>query len=64
MARHDRRGLLFVTPWLRNGGIERVLQVTVPWLARRGYRCEVASCIRGTPSMDSGIAKWVLEAEP
>jgi hypothetical protein len=43
MARHDRRGLLFVTPWLRNGGIERVLQVTVPWLARRGYRCEVAS---------------------
>ena len=43
MARHDRRGLLFVTPWLRDGGIERVIQVTVPWLARRGYRCEVAS---------------------
>jgi glycosyltransferase involved in cell wall biosynthesis len=43
MARHDRRNLLFVTPWLRDGGIERVIQATVPWLARRGYRCEVAS---------------------
>ena len=27
-------------------------------------RCDVTSCIRGTPSMDSGIEKWVLEAEP
>jgi glycosyltransferase involved in cell wall biosynthesis len=37
------RGILFVTPWLRDGGIERVIQNTVPWLAARGYRCEVAS---------------------
>jgi glycosyltransferase involved in cell wall biosynthesis len=36
-------GVLFVTPWLRDGGIERVIQNTVPWLAERGYRCEVAS---------------------
>jgi glycosyltransferase involved in cell wall biosynthesis len=32
-----------VTPWLRDGGIERVIQTTVPWLVSRGYRCEVAS---------------------
>src|SRR4026207_1395041 len=43
MARHGRRGLLFVTPWLRNGGLERVPPVPAPWRARRGYRCEVAS---------------------
>jgi hypothetical protein len=38
-----QRGILFVTPWLRDGGIERVIQTTVPWLVGRGYRCEVAS---------------------
>lgn len=43
MTRNHQRRLLFVTPWLRDGGIERVLHVTVPWLARRGHICEVAS---------------------
>jgi glycosyltransferase involved in cell wall biosynthesis len=32
-----------VTPWLLDGGIERVLENSVPWLAGRGFRCEVAS---------------------
>ncbi len=36
-------GILFVTPWLLGGGIERVIENSVPWLAGRGYRCEVAS---------------------
>ncbi len=36
-------GILFVTPWLLGGGIERIIENTVPWLATRGYRCEVAS---------------------
>jgi glycosyltransferase involved in cell wall biosynthesis len=36
-------GILFVTPWLLGGGIERVIANSVPWLARRGFRCEVAS---------------------
>lgn len=38
-----RPGILFVTPWLLGGGIERVIENSVPWLAGRGYRCEVAS---------------------
>lgn len=43
MLTHPHRRVLFVTPWLRDGGIERVIQTTVPWLAGHGYRCEVAS---------------------
>lgn len=43
MVTQRKGGLLFVTPWLRDGGIERVIQTTVPWLAARGFRCEVAS---------------------
>ncbi len=43
MGKEAERGILFVTPWLLGGGIERVIQNSVPWLARRGYRCEVAS---------------------
>ena len=39
------RGILFVTPWLLGGGIERVIENSVPWLAGRGYRCEVASWV-------------------
>ncbi len=35
--------ILYVTPWLRDGGIERALQTEAPWLARRGHRVEVAS---------------------
>jgi glycosyltransferase involved in cell wall biosynthesis len=38
-----RPALLFVSPWLRDGGIERELQVKVPWFKREGYRVEVAS---------------------
>jgi glycosyltransferase involved in cell wall biosynthesis len=33
--------ILFVTPWLLGGGIERTIQVKVPWLAARGHRVEV-----------------------
>jgi glycosyltransferase involved in cell wall biosynthesis len=43
MGKEAERGTLFVTPWLLGGGIERVIQNSVPWLARHGYRCEVAS---------------------
>jgi len=43
MGKDADRGILFVTPWLLGGGIERVIQNSVPWLAHRGYRCEVAS---------------------
>jgi len=43
MGKEAERGILFVTPWLVGGGIERVIQNSVPWLARHGYRCEVAS---------------------
>jgi len=35
--------LLYVTPWLRDGGIERALETEAPWLARRGHRVDVAS---------------------
>jgi glycosyltransferase involved in cell wall biosynthesis len=43
MGKDARRGILFVTPWLLGGGIERVIANSVPWIAARGYRCEVAS---------------------
>ncbi|HEU5319241.1 MAG TPA: glycosyltransferase [Methylomirabilota bacterium] len=36
-------GILFVSPWLHGGGIERVLEIKAPWFAGRGYRVEVAS---------------------
>jgi glycosyltransferase involved in cell wall biosynthesis len=42
-GRHAKPGVLFVTPWLLDGGIERVIANSVPWLAGRGFRCEVAS---------------------
>jgi len=35
--------LLYVTPWLQDGGIERALETEAPWLARRGHRVDVAS---------------------
>jgi glycosyltransferase involved in cell wall biosynthesis len=35
--------LLFVSPWLQGGGIERQLEVKASWFARRGYRVEVVS---------------------
>jgi glycosyltransferase involved in cell wall biosynthesis len=38
---HD--GVIFVTPWLHDGGIERNLEIKAPWLARRGYRVAVAA---------------------
>jgi glycosyltransferase involved in cell wall biosynthesis len=37
------RGIIFVTPWLQDGGIERNLEVKAPWLAKRGYRVFVAA---------------------
>lgn len=43
MGKDARRGILFVTPWLLGGGVERVIANSIPWLAARGYRCEVAS---------------------
>lgn len=43
MTKAGKHGILFVTPWLLSGGIERVIENSVPWLAARGYRCEVAS---------------------
>lgn len=36
-------GILFVSPWLRDGGIERNLQIKVPWFAQQGYRVAVLS---------------------
>jgi glycosyltransferase involved in cell wall biosynthesis len=33
--------MLFVTPWMLSGGIERNIQGKVPWLAARGHRVEV-----------------------
>jgi glycosyltransferase involved in cell wall biosynthesis len=35
--------VIFVTPWLHDGGIERNLEIKAPWLARRGYRVAVAA---------------------
>jgi glycosyltransferase involved in cell wall biosynthesis len=35
--------ILFVSPWLRDGGIERNLAIKVPWFTTRGYRVNVAS---------------------
>jgi glycosyltransferase involved in cell wall biosynthesis len=37
------RAVLFVSPWLQAGGIERQLQIKATWFARRGYRVEVVS---------------------
>jgi glycosyltransferase involved in cell wall biosynthesis len=36
-------GIILVTPWLHDGGIERNLEVKAPWLASRGYRVAVAA---------------------
>jgi glycosyltransferase involved in cell wall biosynthesis len=38
-----RARIVFVTPWLHDGGIERNLEVKAPWLAARGYRVFVAA---------------------
>lgn len=35
--------ILFVSPWLHDGGIERNLAVKAPWLAARGHRVAVAA---------------------
>jgi glycosyltransferase involved in cell wall biosynthesis len=35
--------IVFVTPWLHDGGIERNLEVKAPGLASRGYRVSVAA---------------------
>ena len=48
-------GILFVTPWLLAGGIERTLQVKVPWFARQGYRVQclawrIAERLSGQPN--------------
>ncbi len=48
-------GILFVTPWLLAGGIERSLQVKIPWFARQGYRVQclawrIADRLSGQPN--------------
>jgi hypothetical protein len=35
--------IVFVTPWLHDGGIERNLEIKAPWFAERGYRVAVAT---------------------
>ena len=47
--------MLFVTPWMLDGGIERTIEVKVPWLAGRGHRTEVtawrvAETLAGSPN--------------
>lgn len=37
------KSVIFVTPWLHDGGIERNLEIKAPWFAQRGYRVAVAS---------------------
>jgi glycosyltransferase involved in cell wall biosynthesis len=48
-------GILFVTPWLLAGGIERTLQVTLPWFRTQGYPVQcvawhVADRLTGQPN--------------
>lgn len=38
---HVRGSILFVVPYIGSGGIERILELKAPWLARRGHRVEV-----------------------
>jgi glycosyltransferase involved in cell wall biosynthesis len=45
----DRPGILFVSPWLRDGGLERSLLSKVEWLLQRGYPIEVLTWVVGGP---------------
>jgi glycosyltransferase involved in cell wall biosynthesis len=36
-------GIVFVSPWLRDGGVETSIQVMLPWLARHGHRVALLS---------------------
>lgn len=38
-----RPGILFVSPWLADGGVAHNLQIVAPWFASRGYRVSVLS---------------------
>src|SRR5712691_1667787 len=45
LASGDRRmspGILFVAPWLFDGGVERVMEQKARWFAARGYRVRIA----------------------
>ena len=35
-------GILFVAPWLFDGGVERVMEQKARWFAARGYRVRIA----------------------
>jgi glycosyltransferase involved in cell wall biosynthesis len=50
-----QRGVMFVAPWMFNGGIERVLEAKARWLAARGWKVEVLvwdiqPCLSGRPN--------------
>jgi glycosyltransferase involved in cell wall biosynthesis len=45
----SRPGILFVSPWLRDGGLEASLLSKVDWLLRRGYPVEVLTWVIGDP---------------
>ncbi|PYQ02060.1 MAG: glycosyl transferase [Acidobacteria bacterium] len=49
MAGGSRPGILFVSPWLRDGGLEASLLSKVDWLVRRGYPVEVLTWVIGDP---------------
>ena len=49
MTGRDRPGILFVSPWLRDGGLERSLLSKVDWLLQRGYPVEVFTWVIGGP---------------
>jgi glycosyltransferase involved in cell wall biosynthesis len=54
-----RNGIVFVTPWLHDGGIERNLEVKAPWLAARGYRV-FAAAWQMSPTL-AGVPNPVFE---
>lgn len=42
-------GLAFVSPWIRDGGLERSLMLKAAWLRERGWRVEVLTWVVGHP---------------
>ena len=53
-------GIIFVTPWLHDGGIERNLEIKAPGLASRGYRVSVAAW-HMSPVLSGGVPNPVLD---
>ena len=61
--------ILFVAPWLFDGGVERVMEQKARWFAARGYRIRVAvaelrATVSGHPNPVLASKRTIATARP